>query len=425
MFKEEELFEHSEIRMENNIETNIGNNLQNNNIKNIPKEIQDIIKVDNGGYIQIDPSSPKTDFLGKNDLRRDIMPENILSRFMSPLASEFTYFLSKENNTLDNNEVSSKLNISNSSTIITSIINPYIYDDNLLLLGTNDGQIQYFEVSSKKVIKMLNVHESPITCMIHLNNLNHSTDCIASCSIDKTIKLIKLSTGKILVSLADHSEAINCLIPTIDKFNNFCIASAGKDKSIKVWNLQKTNPSCFRTLIGHKDEITCMAPLNGNMFASCSEDKSIRIWNSYPGECLKILEGHKSGVTSLISYSKKCKDKNSGWINMIASGDKEGKINLWNVDEYSKICTLNDCKKEVLNLYKLEKKDGSSSEDSNLLSVCSDKIFIHNLRTNKCSTTIEDKDIKFGLGLNYNRIKKDLKEIVYVSNDEVKFNYCH
>ena len=408
MFKEEELFEHSEICMENNIETNIKNNLQNNNIKKIQKEIQDIIKVDNGGYIPIDPSSPKTDFLGINDLRRDFMPENILSRFFP-----------------SNNEVSSKLNISNSSTIITAIINPYIYDDNLLLLGTTDGQIHYFEVSSKKVIRMLNVHESPITCMIHLNNLNHSTDCIASCSIDKTIKLIKLSTGKILVSLADHSEAINCLIPTIDKFNNFCIASAGKDKSIKVWNLQKTNPSCFRTLIGHKDEITCMAPLNGNMFASCSEDKSIRIWNSYPGECLKILEGHKSGVTSLISYSKKCKDKNSGWINMIASGDKEGKINLWNVDEYSKICTLNDCKKEVLNLYKLEKKDGSSSEDSNLLSVCSDKIFIHNLRTNKCSTTIEDKDIKFGLGLNYNGIKKDLKTIVYVSNDEVKFFYSH
>lgn len=92
-----------------------------------------------------------------------------------------------------------------------------------------------------------------------------------------------------------HSEAIYTIEFTPDSKH---ILSAGKDKSIKLWEVATGNE--IRTFSGHLSYILCLKiTKDGKYFFSAGTDAKIIMWELATGKIIKIFEGHQNRINSL------------------------------------------------------------------------------------------------------------------------------
>ena len=58
------------------------------------------------------------------------------------------------------------------------------------------------------------------------------------------------------------------------------------------------------------------------LIASGSSDRSIRVWHGDTGECLRVLQGHREQVRSIVALQE----------GGIAAGGHDGTIRIWHID---------------------------------------------------------------------------------------------
>ncbi|MEH2047800.1 nSTAND1 domain-containing NTPase, partial [Nostoc sp.] len=150
---------------------------------------------------------------------------------------------------------------------------------------------------------------------------------LASASRDKTIKIWDVSSGQLLKTLTGHSDSV---ISVAYSPNGQQLASASWDKTIKIWDV--SSGQLLKTLTGHSSKVISVAySLNGQQLASASTDKTIKIWDVSSGQLLKTLTGHSSEVIS-VAYSP------NGQQLASASWDKT--IKIWDVSNGQLLKTL-------------------------------------------------------------------------------------
>ncbi|NMG09341.1 CHAT domain-containing protein [Brasilonema sp. UFV-L1] len=138
---------------------------------------------------------------------------------------------------------------------------------------------------------------------------------IASASKDKTIKLWNLD-GQVLHTLEDSSAVRSVSFSPDSKI----LASGSQDGTIKLWNL---DGQLLHTLKGHNDGVRSVSfSPNGKILASGSQDGTIKLWN-LDGQLLQTLTGHSGGVNS-VSFSPDGK--------ILASASLDKTIKLWNLN---------------------------------------------------------------------------------------------
>lgn len=101
-------------------------------------------------------------------------------------------------------------------------------------------------------------------------NLKYPTHLL-SCSLDNTIKLWEVSTGKCIRTQFGHVEGVWDIAA-----DNFRIVSGSHDKSVKVWDLQ--NGKCIQTFTGHKAPIVCVG-IGDSSFVSGDELGEVKMWH--------------------------------------------------------------------------------------------------------------------------------------------------
>ncbi|MEQ8755947.1 MAG: AAA-like domain-containing protein [Coleofasciculus sp. G1-WW12-02] len=127
---------------------------------------------------------------------------------------------------------------------------------------------------------------------------------IASAGEDKTIKLWQ-PDGTLLTTIQAHSDTVKSVTFSPD---SQLIASASKDKTVKLW---RRNGTLVATLNGHKNQVNSVnfSP-NGQMLVSGSDDQTIRLWRidrtcissqstiNNPQECFipRIIKEHSAEV---------------------------------------------------------------------------------------------------------------------------------
>jgi WD40 repeat protein len=113
-----------------------------------------------------------------------------------------------------------------------------------------------------------------------------------SASLDKTLRVWDLETGRILRILEGHSHAVNGVAISPDGQS---AVSACEDKTLKVWNLESGCILC--TLEGHFAPVTSVAIApNGGRVLSASEDNTLKVWDLEAGRELLTLKGHTLSV---------------------------------------------------------------------------------------------------------------------------------
>ncbi|KAI0262881.1 WD40-repeat-containing domain protein [Gloeopeniophorella convolvens] len=94
---------------------------------------------------------------------------------------------------------------------------------------------------------------------------------LVSGSLDNTIKLWDVDTGKVVRTLFGHIEgvwAVAC--------DTMRLVSGSHDRTIKVWS--RDDGRCVSTLVGHTGAVTCLA-LGEDKIVSGSDDGDVRIWS--------------------------------------------------------------------------------------------------------------------------------------------------
>ncbi|OUC15935.1 MAG: hypothetical protein B0A82_04045 [Alkalinema sp. CACIAM 70d] len=116
-----------------------------------------------------------------------------------------------------------------------------------------------------------------------------------SASQDQTIRVWDLQRSDPVHILLGHRKTVSALALTP---NHQELISASHDKTIRVWDLQSN--TCVREWIAHAQIITGLVIIpNMSHIVSSSWDKTLRLWNWQTGELLQTLTGHRLPISAI------------------------------------------------------------------------------------------------------------------------------
>jgi F-box/WD-40 domain protein MET30 len=105
----------------------------------------------------------------------------------------------------------------------------------------------------------------------HSHSSSHPTPVLLSGSLDNTIKVWDVETGKPLKTLFGHIEGVWAV-----DGDRLRVVSASHDRTIKIW--ERETGRCQTTLVGHRGAVTCLS-LADDKIVSGSDDGDLRIWD--------------------------------------------------------------------------------------------------------------------------------------------------
>jgi WD40 repeat protein len=141
----------------------------------------------------------------------------------------------------------------------------------IFITGDHEGNISYWEVSTKKAARVIKAHASYVFDLEFCSG----GDKILSSSHDGTIKTWDFNSGKLLNTSAGHTKAVYSITVSPDEKT---FASGGFDKKIGIWNLQTGKN--IKYLSGHSDYINVVRYMPGGSLLSGSRDGTLRIWEN-------------------------------------------------------------------------------------------------------------------------------------------------
>ena len=105
----------------------------------------------------------------------------------------------------------------------------------------------------------------------HSNSSSPPMPVLLSGSLDNTIKVWDVETGKQLKTLFGHIEGVW----TVDG-DRLRVVSGSHDRTIKIWD--RETGRCQTTLVGHRGAVTCLS-LADDKIVSGGDDGDVRIWD--------------------------------------------------------------------------------------------------------------------------------------------------
>jgi len=112
---------------------------------------------------------------------------------------------------------------------------------------------------------------------------------------------------------------VTCL--EIGHKNNRIVATAGEDKKVNIWTMER--PTCIMSLTGHSSIVQTMAFSNNeDKIVTGSSSGSLKIWDLEMNKLNCNLSGHKSTVSCL---------KFHAYADYVTSGSLDSTIRLWDL----------------------------------------------------------------------------------------------
>ncbi|XP_048962118.1 WD repeat, SAM and U-box domain-containing protein 1 isoform X2 [Canis lupus dingo] len=127
---------------------------------------------------------------------------------------------------------------------------------------------------------------------------------------------------KLIHTLADHGDDVNCCA-----FSSSLLATCSLDKTIRLYSLSDFtelphSPLKFHTYAVH---CCCFSP-SGHVLASCSTDGTTVLWNTQNGETLAVMEQPTGSPVRVCQFSPDS--------TCLVSGAADGTVVLWNAQSY-------------------------------------------------------------------------------------------
>ena len=116
---------------------------------------------------------------------------------------------------------------------------------------------------------------------------------LASAGHDRSIRLWNPQTGAAVGVLLGHGSTVSACAFSPD---GLVLVSGSEDMTLKLWDMAADGRE-IRTLKGHKGAVeTCAFSPDGSLLVSGSRDETLKIWDVATGRELRTLKGHDSWV---------------------------------------------------------------------------------------------------------------------------------
>ncbi|XP_063140182.1 WD repeat, SAM and U-box domain-containing protein 1 isoform X3 [Rattus norvegicus] len=127
---------------------------------------------------------------------------------------------------------------------------------------------------------------------------------------------------KLIHTLADHGDDVSCCA-----FSSTLLATCSLDKTIRLYSLSDFaelphSPLKFHTYAVH----CCSFSPSGHVLASCSTDGTTVLWSAHSGHTLTVLEQPGGSPVRVCCFSPDS--------TYLASGAADGSVVLWNAHSY-------------------------------------------------------------------------------------------
>lgn len=209
-------------------------------------------------------------------------------------------------------------------------------DGDRLVSGSGDRTVRIWDLRSSQCSLTLSIEDGVTTVAVSPNG-----KFIAAGSLDKTVRVWDSSTGFLVERLDSGNESGNghqdSVYSVAFATNGNQIASGSLDGTVKLWNLEGKaegavsgqsigkKSSCEVTYIGHKDFVlsVCSTP-DSEYILSGSKDRGVIFWDQFSGNPLLMLQGHRNSVISVaVSFNS------LGSEGVFATGSGDCKARLW------------------------------------------------------------------------------------------------
>ncbi len=201
-----------------------------------------------------------------------------------------------------------------------------------VVTASRDGTARVWNVApSREFLTLLN---GPVISSAEAE-LAYSPDGtrLAAAYSDPIGKVWDLRTGKLLLSLAGHTDGINSIVYNLDGTR---IATAAGDGTAKIWDA-KTGKE-LQTLSGHKDGVLGVAfSPDGSRIATASEDWTAKVWDAETGKILFTLDHTDEAESVVFSPDGK----------IIATAGASRTAILWDALTGKKLFSLTDHKDSI------------------------------------------------------------------------------
>jgi len=237
-----------------------------------------------------------------------------------------------------------------------------------IVCGSMMGQLQIWNIHTKKFELRFHGHEDEITCCARISNerfvsgsmdgtlkiwntqiyefnkkelkcelifggnfdRNFQVTCCAiindnqiiSGSMDGNLQIWNIKTGECELILKDDIYMIDCCSVFANYYNDRVVSGSGN--TLKIWNI-KTG-ECELTLKGHTNKVTCFSFLPNGQIISGSKDDTLKIWNTKVGpqsnqygECEKTLKlSHTVSCCAVLNDGRIIYGANDGLLQILS-----------------------------------------------------------------------------------------------------------
>ncbi|KAF7820574.1 angio-associated migratory cell protein [Senna tora] len=165
-------------------------------------------------------------------------------------------------------------------------------DGKIICTGSEDATLRIWNPKSGENLNVVRghpYHTEGLTCM----SISSSSTLALTGSKDGSVHVVNITTGKVISSLASHSDSIECVgFAPSDSW----AAIGGLDQRLVVWDIEH---SLSRSTCDHEDGVTCLAWVGAVHVATGCVDGIVRLWDSRSGECVRTFMGHSDAIQSI------------------------------------------------------------------------------------------------------------------------------
>lgn len=203
--------------------------------------------------------------------------------------------------------------------------------DQFLASGSIDNTVRVWQVSTGKEVQRFGGHDPWVTSAVYSPDGN----TLASAGADKVIRLWDVEAGKLIRDFKGHGGPVSCL--QFSRKGDILASGSGVisggDRTLRLWEVQTGREL---SVIRHKDQVRSLAfAPDGKSILSGSEDGAVTLWDVQTGDMRRQFEGLDKHVRWIrVAFSPDGQQVAAG------AGQREPTLLIWDVETGKQIHKL-------------------------------------------------------------------------------------
>ncbi|CAL6092883.1 Pentapeptide_repeats-containing protein [Hexamita inflata] len=179
------------------------------------------------------------------------------------------------------------------------------------------GQLIVWDALTFQQVKSVNAHSQQISDV----QFSVNGEYLATCSFDTTVKIWNIQNLEVIKKFQGHSSFVRC----VQFINETTLVSGGRDNLIKYWDLQYISFKSLSKFQYIDKKYNCLVSnIEETIVASGDDNSTITLWDINSGKSILMLKNEQTETIQAIQFS---------YDGKYIAGASESQIFVWDIDK--------------------------------------------------------------------------------------------